>query len=204
MSGKQLEIEVKFLLADLSGFRRRLLQSGGVLKQARLFERNVVFDTPEKQLMHQGKLLRLRQDQAIRVTFKGEVAEDQTSEAKIREELEINVSDFEATAAIFERLGFFPTLVYEKHRETFTLGAVEVVLDEMPYGDFIELEGEEADIRAAASQLSLDWEKRITTNYLGLMAQLKALHHLDFDDLTFANFEGRAVSVADFAPIIGE
>ncbi|MCZ7667934.1 MAG: CYTH domain-containing protein [Chloroflexi bacterium] len=71
MSGAQLETEVKFLLADLSGFRRRLLAAGGVLKQARTHERNVVFDTPEKQLMRQGKLLRLRQDQAVRLTFKG-------------------------------------------------------------------------------------------------------------------------------------
>jgi hypothetical protein len=32
------------------------------------------------------------------------------------------------------------------------------------------------------------------------MAELKRFHQLDFDDLTFANFEGREISIADIAP----
>ncbi|MCZ7667933.1 MAG: CYTH domain-containing protein [Chloroflexi bacterium] len=114
------------------------------------------------------------------------------------------MSDFGTTAVIFERLGFLPTLVYEKYRETFMLDGVEVVLDEMPYGDFIELEGEEAGIKTAVATLNLPWDKRITTNYLALMAQLKARHHLAFDDLTFANFEGCVARIADIAPLVGE
>jgi len=202
MGDTQLEVEVKFLTADLAGFRQRLLAAGAVLQGERVFERNVVFDTPDKHLLHSGKLLRLRQDKAVRVTFKGEVAEASQSEAKVREELEINVSDFGTTAVIFQRLGFNPVLVYEKYRETFSLDNVEVVLDEMPYGNFVEIEGEEAGIKTAVARLNLPWEKRITTNYLKLMVDLKAYHRLDFDDLTFANFEGLDISVADIAPAI--
>ncbi|MFO7680163.1 MAG: class IV adenylate cyclase [Chloroflexota bacterium] len=202
MGDTQLEVEVKFLTADLAGFRQRLLAAGAVLKGARVFERNVVFDTPDKHLLHSGKLLRLRQDKAVRVTFKGEVAKASQSEAKVREELEINVSDFGTTAVIFQRLGFNPVLAYEKYRETFFLDNVEVVLDEMPYGDFVEIEGEEAGIKTAVSRLNLPWDKRLITNYLKLMVDLKAYHQLDFDDLTFANFEGLDISVADIAPAI--
>jgi adenylate cyclase, class 2 len=202
MGDTRLEVEVKFLVTDLAGFRQRLLAAGAVLKGERVFERNVVFDTPDKLLLHSGKLLRLRQDKAVRVTFKGEVAEASQSEAKVREELEINVSDFETTAVIFQRLGFNPVLVYEKYRETFSLDNVEVVLDEMPYGNFVEIEGEEAGIKTAVSRLNLPWDKRLITNYLKLMVDLKAYHQLDFDDLTFANFEGLDISVADIAPAI--
>lgn len=202
MGDTQLEVEVKFLTADLAGFRQRLLAAGAVLKGERVFERNVVFDTPDKHLLHSGKLLRLRQDKAVRITFKGELDEASQSEAKVREELEINVSDFGTTAVIFQRLGFNPVLVYEKYRETFSLGNVEVVLDEMPYGNFVEIEGEEAGIKTAVARLNLPWDKRITTNYLKLMVDLKAYHRLDFDDLTFANFEGLDISVADIAPAI--
>jgi adenylate cyclase class 2 len=198
---KNLEVEVKFLVADLGGFRERLLAAGGVLKKERVYERNVRFDTPEAGLLQRGELLRLRQDTAVRVTFKGQVPEDDLSEVKVREELEVSVSDFDTMAAIFQRLGLSPVQVYEKYRETFTLGGLEVVLDEMPFGDFVELEGAEGEIKTAASTLSLDWDKRITNNYLGLMAELKAFHRLDFDDLTFANFEGRGLSIADIAPM---
>ena len=198
---KQLEVEVKFLVADLAAVRERLLADGAVLKKERVFERNIRFDTPDNALLKKGELLRLRQDAAVRVTFKGEVAEDLVSEAKVREELEVSVSDFDTTTQIFGRLGFAPVQVYEKYRETFMLDNIEVVLDEMPFGDFVELEGEEVAIKTAATDLGLAWSKRINNNYLGLMADLKQFHQLDFDDLTFANFEGRDISIADIAPV---
>ncbi len=200
-SDKQLEVEVKFLVGDLAGFRGRLLLAGGTQKKERVFERNIRFDTPENSLLKKGELLRLRQDAAVRITFKGEVAEDLVSEAKVREELEVRVNDFDTTAKIFERLGFAPVQVYEKYRETFMLDAIEIVLDEMPFGDFVELEGEESAIKAMSATLGLDWRKRINNNYLGLMADLKRFHQLDFDDLTFANFENREISIADIAPV---
>ena len=198
---KQLEVEVKFLVADLAAFRERLAAAGGTLKKERVFERNVCFDTPGNDLLKKGELLRLRQDAVVRITFKGEVTEALYSEAKVREELEVSVNDFDTTARIFERLGFAPVQVYEKYRETFTLDGIEIVLDEMPYGDFVELEGEEAAIKTAATDLGLTWSKRINNNYLGLMAALKQFHQLDFDDVTFANFAGRGISIADIAPM---
>jgi adenylate cyclase, class 2 len=199
--GKNLEVEVKFLVADLTAVRQRLLSIGATIKKERVFERNVRFDTPDEQLLQRWELLRLRQDTAVRVTFKGPAAEDLTSEAKVREEIEITVDDFEKTAVIFQHLGFEPIQTYEKYRETFQLGVVEVVLDEMPYGDFVELEGSEAEIKTAASQLDLDWDMRVVNNYLALMGELKALHNLPFDDITFANFKNETAKISDILPI---
>ncbi|KAA3663311.1 MAG: class IV adenylate cyclase [Chloroflexi bacterium] len=197
----RLEVEVKFLVADLTAVRTTLLSQNAILKKARVFEKNVRFDTPNERLREELKLLRLRQDTAVKLTFKGPTPADLTSEAKIREELEIEVSDFDTAASICERLGFAPIQVYEKYRETFQLGEVEIVLDEMPYGSFVELEGPEAAIKTAASQLNLDWDKRLLTNYLALMGEVKAHFNLDFDDLTFANFEGKDISLADILPV---
>jgi len=147
--------------------------------------------------LQKQQLLRLRQDTAVKITFKGEPPNHIQSEAKVREELETEVSDLDTAVRIFQRLGFSPVQIYEKYRETFQLGGVEIVLDELPYGNFVELEGEEAALKATAVQLNLDWHKRILANYLGLMAQLRAYHNLPFNDLTFANFEGQSASVAD-------
>lgn len=190
-----LEVEVKFFLPQLQAFRERLLAAGAEQVKPRLFERNVRFDSPGERLRFQFQLLRLRQDDNARLTFKGPPHEAGETEAKVREELEVEVSDFETTAAILERLGFEAQQVYEKYRETFHLGEVEIVLDEMPFGNFVELEGDEEAIRAAAGRLGLDWEQRILDNYLALMARLKAEHHLDFDDVTFDNFADRDLSI---------
>lgn len=160
------------------------------------------FDDARHSLARGQQLLRLRQDDRGRLTFKGLAHRSQDSQAKVREELEVEVSDAAAMAAILQRLGFLPRQVYEKYRETFMLDGVEVVLDELPFGDFVELEGEtvdgpaggardqEAGIRRAAQRLDLDWERRIVDNYLALMARLKQHYDLPFDDLTFDNFAG--------------
>lgn len=192
-----LEVEVKFFVPDLAAFRQRLVAAGGVLDKPRVFERNVRYDNRWQGLSRKLQLLRLRQDGQVRLTFKGEPMTRPESQAKIREEVEVYVNDFERMELILERIGFEPYQVYEKYRETFHFWGVEVVLDELPFGNFVELEGEEAAIREASGRIGLNWERRILDNYLALMAGLKAHHQLPFDDLTFDNFSGRDISIAD-------
>lgn len=191
-----LEVEVKFLVSDLAAVRQELIAAGAMLKKPRIYERNIRYDDAHDTLRQRGQLLRLRQDSKAKITYKGiPLGVDLTgAEARVREELEIDVSDFDTTDAIIKRLGLMPRQLYEKYRETFQFGAVEIVLDEMPFGDFVELEGNEPDIRAAADRFGLDWSRRILTNYLGLLALLQQRFDLPFNDLTFANFEDCPVS----------
>ena len=199
---KNLEIETKFLVRDIDPIRQKLIDLGAKLNKDRVYERNIRFDNAWDGLMLQRKLLRLRQDTRARLTFKGELEQPVKSEARVRKELEMEVEDFETAAAILELVGFEPKQIYEKYRETFELGRVEVVLDEMPFGDFVELEGEEDDIRETAGVLGLNWNHRILDNYLTIMDQLKNEHHLPFNDLTFDNFsqgEILASSILEFS-----
>ena len=164
----------------MAAFRERLLAAGAELTKPRVFERNVAFDTADSRLYRELKLLRLRQDTAVTLTYKGTPKNLPQSEAKVREELEVQVSNFDTLAEIFARLGFAPVVVYEKYRETFIWQDVEIVLDELPYGNFVEFEGDEGGLKTAVSHLNLNWQNRILSNYLGLMAQLKAHHNLPF------------------------
>jgi len=192
-----LEVEVKFLLPDLDRFRSRLITVGAKLRKERVYQRNVIFDTEDDALFRRGEILRLRQDTAAFITFKGLTENLEQSEAKVRLELESEVANFGATADILHHLGFSEKRIYEKYRETFQLRDVEIVLDEMPYGEFVELEGNEGAIKMAAKSLGLDWAERITANYLELMDRLKIHHGFGFDDLTFANFKGLSLSTVD-------
>jgi adenylate cyclase class 2 len=195
-----LEIEVKFLVRDLPALRERLLKAGGVCKRPRLFERNVRYDTPDQALLGRGELLRLRQDDRALVTFKAEPPELQalSGEARIREEIEFAVSDAESADTVFRRLGYHPAQTYEKYRETFTIGPVELVLDELPFGDFVELEGAEADLKPVATQLGLAWEQRLLGNYLGLLHFFNQIYRLNLNDLTFEAFAGVAHRLTPF------
>jgi adenylate cyclase class 2 len=198
----QLEVEVKFLIRDLPALRRRLLSRGATVVGERIFERNVRYDNPDDDLLRRDQLLRLRLDRAAILTFKGEPPLGAASlEAKVREELEVTVSDFDTMDLLLQRIGFQRKQIYEKYRETLQLDGVEVVLDEMPYGDFVELEGPEAALRPLAEQLDLLWSRRLLTNYLALMERLKTHHDLPFNDVTFANFATVAATIADIEPV---
>ncbi|MGB3716737.1 MAG: class IV adenylate cyclase [Candidatus Promineifilaceae bacterium] len=195
--GESLEIEVKFLISDPGELRDLLLTKGARLLIPRTYEQNILFDNAWQGLARQGKLLRVRQDSVARVTFKGRSRHQINSEVRVREEIEVGVDDFDKTVAILERIGFEKQQLYEKYRETYSFRDIEVVLDEMPFGDFVELEGAEVGIRTAADALQLDWNRRIIDNYLALSARLKTHYKLTFDDITFDNFSRSNIPGAD-------
>ena len=88
-----------------------------------------------------------------------------SSESGIKHQCEdeTSVDDPDAMELILDALGFCPALVYEKRRETWTLGKAEIVIDELPYGLFMEIEGTENDIRDVESKLAI---KRLRTETL--------------------------------------
>ncbi len=190
------EIEVKFYLADPERLRQRVINAGAELAQARVFEQNLRFDTPEMSLRARAQVLRLRADQAAHLTFKGP---GQVRGGVLeRQEIEFEVSDFGAARRLLEALGYRVYTSYEKYRETYKLGEVIIALDAMPFGYFAELEGPSAqEIYAAADALGLDWSKRLSTSYLDQFYALKARLNLDADALSFEAFRGLTVRPED-------
>jgi adenylate cyclase class 2 len=86
-------------------------------------------------------------------------------------------------------------MMYEKYRTTYQLKNVEVALDEMPTGDFLEIEGPDSEsIHNAAQQLELNWETRILDSYTVLFARTRAQMGFDFRDLSFENFKGISIT----------
>ena len=53
------EIEVKFLLDDLTAMRQRLLSMGATLATPRTYEDNLCFDNPDQRLQQHGDFHRL-------------------------------------------------------------------------------------------------------------------------------------------------
>lgn len=178
---------------DFVGFEKRLRIANATLKRPRTLEYNLRFDTKERELSQNHRVLRLRRDDALHLTFKG--PSDTTSGAASRQEIEFEVSDFEAAEKMIEALGYEIIVIYEKFRRTYSLGDLEITLDEMPFGHFTEIEGlDAASIQAAAETLGLDWDSRLLTSYLAIFHNVKKTLSLDFRDLTFANFEGLEIT----------
>ena len=189
MSNSHLqEVEVKLYTPDLSVIQQTLENIGATLSNPRVFERNIRYENAKETLEKQGVVLRLRQDDIARLTYKsGKQIENGISK---RFEAEVTVSDFDTMDTILRLLKFEPYMTYEKYRTTYTLDNAEIVLDEMPYGNFTEIESDVKTIESVITKLGLNKAPRMLDSYTRLFDNVIEKMRLDFTDLTFANFDG--------------
>lgn len=168
MAADPLEIEVKIRFEDVDEARRALKDAGAREIRARHFEDNRIFDTPGRDLAARSALLRVREtsDEKGFVTFKEKVESDIS--AKVRKELEAEVSPPATLAQILLGSGFIQTYRYQKYRTVFRLGAATIDLDETPMGCFIEIEGSREEIDEASRRMGRRPEQYIVEDYRSL------------------------------------
>jgi len=192
------EIEAKFYVRDLGKIESRLQSLEARLIQKRVMETNIRFDLPDGGLRSEGRVLRLRQDTEAKLTYK----EAGKSEQGIvnRTEIEFTVEDFNKAKNFLEALGYQKLLQYNKYRTTYELEHCHIMLDELPYGNFVEIEGENiTTIRSTAAKLNLDMQAAISASYSSLFEKVRRSLRLTFTDLTFANFAGLNVTAAELS-----
>jgi adenylate cyclase class 2 len=168
---KRRLVEITALLRELGAefasesFEENYLHKGGVLDEL-------------------GAVLRLRKTaERTLLTYKEKLGTDADFKHKIEHETE--VSDVEATEAIIEKLGYRLSIVYEKHRKTFHFGEVEVVLDELPFGYFMEIEGTVEAIEKAEKKLKI---KDLETEMRGY-PRLTQKYGLEIGDVFESRFD---------------
>ena len=121
--------------------------------------------------LRDGGAIRLRHvGERTLLTFKRRVQND--SDVKEQIEHETDVSDAEAMRAILKEFGIEPVLVYEKYRDTWNFRSVEVVLDELPFGTFMEIEGSITGIREAEMLLDIEELEVVPETYPAMTSRL--------------------------------
>ncbi len=194
------ETEIKLRITDVRAFHRALKRIGARPAgpgSSKVHEENVIFDTPQGGLAKHGQLLRIRTEtpevrgksrttgskQRAVLTFKQPMVHpagagmESVSHGsyKVRDEIELEVTDPGNLARIFEGLGMSGWFRYEKYRTTFRLPASKawangllIELDETPIGTFVELEGPASAIDRAAEDLGFTKHDYVLKNYLRL------------------------------------
>ena len=170
------ELEAKMRVPDHEPVRRQLQAAGGTRLGA-CMELNTFFDTPDRTLVAQDKGLRVRRtcdfatgDEKYVVTYKGP---QQAGALKSREEIEIRADDGDNAALMLQRLGYAPTLSFEKRRESWRVDDCLVELDELPQlGCFVEIEGpDEEAVLGVREALDLDRHPLVKQNYIAMVAE---------------------------------
>lgn len=186
------EIELKFRVDDVAGFRATVARLELHLRTERSFESNTLYDTPNRDLRHKRHLLRLREYKGHCVVTHKRVGDDGGADVryKTRIETETEIEECAALAEIFTQLGFAPVFRYEKFRTEWSAGdGGHLVLDETPIGTWAELEGDPAWIDAMLGKLEVDGSRCTTDSYGSLFLQWKEAHGSPVNNLTFSEIQ---------------
>lgn len=165
-----IETEKKYRLSEL---RRELvvfsLERSGAEFVGREFEENTIYSNDA--LKAEKAIVRIRKtDNKTLLTYKKRIQNE--SDVKEQIEHETGVSNPEAAEAIIAELGLKAILIYEKFRETWKLPTAEIVIDELPFGLFMEIEGSEDEIAKTESLLGIEDLETEHETYPRLAARL--------------------------------
>ena len=149
-----IEIEKKYRLSEQHAeILLQRLRAIGAEESNSEFEVNTLYSSRTLDL--EGAILRLRRVGQIAIlTFKKRFSSP--SQIKRQLEEETRVDDADAMERILARLGFKPSLIYEKRRQTWKYHSTEIAIDELPFGWFMEIEGEEMDISAVEQAMAIN------------------------------------------------
>ena len=152
-----VEIEVKFCQVDIDDIRARLRNADAHLEQPMRLMRRQVFYTADK---NPDAYLRVRAEgDKTTMTYK-RFDEIGLHGAK---EIETTVGDYQSTIDTLRETGLIPKSAQETRRETWSLGEVEIVIDEWPWLEpFVEIEGPSEElVRTVAAALKFDWDDAV-------------------------------------------
>jgi adenylate cyclase class 2 len=146
-----LEIEVKAPAGDLADVERRLkaMHADGPHVEEQV---DTYFAHPSKDFGHTDEALRLRRQggRAI-LTYKGPKIDKTT---KTREEIEVEVADPDAVAAILKKVGFGVAMEVRKVRSEYLLADAVVCLDRVAgLGDYVEVEYRAQDLEKGKARV---------------------------------------------------
>lgn len=175
-----IEYEARVLEINKESLEEKL-KSLGAEKVADFDYKRRVYDFNPKS---DGKWIRLRTD-GTKTTLT--IKEVKTYEVDGTEETEIEVSDFETTNTILNKLGYTAKSYQENKRTRWSLDGVEIDIDTWPYiPTYVEIEGKSAEeVQKILKKLELE-KGKVTT--LDVQSVYKEIYGIDLRGMPEVRF----------------
>lgn len=178
-----LEREIKLRFDSPDAARAAVRAAGATFLTPRRLQSDALLDTEQRTLTARSQVLRVRIEEGRGfVTFKNPAAHPTL---KVREELETGVEDGRRLMAILTHAGFAIWFRYEKYREEFAFDEAVIAIDETPVGTFVEIEGSERGIAAAARALGRGPGDYLVESYRALFMRFCEERGLPATDMVF-------------------
>jgi len=164
-----IEIEKKYRLTPPQ--RRAIekrMRALGYKPKAVEFEENTIYRGGKLRFGKRALRLRRVNGDAM-LTFKERIPTK--SLIKHQREQEVRVLDPDGVHVILDALGFTPALIYEKRRVRWQVGKAKVVIDELPFGLFMEIEASEKQIARSEKLIGAQSFEAVTATYPSMTAK---------------------------------
>ena len=164
------EIEIKIRLKDKKAIQKKLLELGWQIKELR-FQRDTRVIQPTHSTVYKNVFPRVREDsngsKIFTVKVKNDIIKDSDKKYFERDEYELEIEEPSTMLKIFYILGFTDQRVLEKYRQfwIFNGSNIDLVIDSVPFGDYLEIEGNKDEINKIVNELELQDEPRVTNAY---------------------------------------
>ncbi|MEM2176270.1 MAG: class IV adenylate cyclase [Archaeoglobaceae archaeon] len=165
-----MEVEAKFRLKE--GVKEKIGEIARFVEEKEEFD--VYFNHPCRDFAKTDEALRLRIEKKVKLTYKGPKID---AETKTREEVNLEVDNFERAVKLLEFLGFSKFRIVKKLRKIYRLEDAIICVDSVEnLGDFVEIEVESLEkkkkIFEIAQKLGYSKEESIRLSYLELLEKL--------------------------------
>lgn len=158
---KKVKQEIKIDVTNID-IVKKLRNSKAILLGSKQ-ETTIRYDTEDKKYEKSGKYIRVMEGFKNCITLKEKVNEnDKLFE---RDEFEIEIDDVENTKIILEKIGLKPILKMQKYRLKWNINGIRINIDELPFGLYMEIYGNEDEIQNVLKKLEIQDEPKIIGTY---------------------------------------
>lgn len=163
---KEIEIKIELKKNELSVVKKSLKELGAIRSSVKKETTYGFFSPNSIQVGIFPRIKKYKGESGGLLTVK--VKKILSSKYFQREELTMTVSDVKAARDILKILGYTKERIFDKIRENWTIPGkkIEIAIDELPFGFFLEIEGSPQGIERMIELLGLSGKERIVKAYL--------------------------------------
>lgn len=162
-SKSDIELEYKFWVEDKAGLIAAL-DKKAKSKRQRQYQKTVMFDNPGKLMQKTDGRIRVRTlgksgDKIL--TYKRPLPPQNGAKREIEYEISFN-DPGNQIEKILRSIEFTPTTSYERYQTQWKIDETKITLDEYPFADVVEIEGEKETIEKLAQELGFNPREGLT------------------------------------------
>lgn len=169
--GKFLESKVKFELKKLPDILETLRENEAIFLGGS-YEKTVRYDDENGAFSKKGMFLRTMSGFENKIALK-EMAESENPDAFQHRVTEVEVEDAEGINYIFSKLGLTNQLIMEKYRLKWKIKDINISIDELPFGVYLEVKGTIKQINLIIRLMKLNRNGIISGTYWDIFEELK-------------------------------